>query len=99
MEFDFNWKYKDYELRMTKPLSSSEKYLELVKWQKYNGKLACFTLAFFKEDSEGYFLKFVGSRPFQHIEEEDLEIVWKALEMADNTLNEYYWKICRKVQM
>ena len=96
MEFNFNWKYKDYELRMTTPLSNDTHYLELVKWQEYNGKPSCFTLAYFKEDSEGYYLKFVGNRPFEYIDEEDLEIIWKALEMANNVINDY-WKLARKV--
>jgi hypothetical protein len=97
MEFNFNWKYKDYELRMTTSLHNSKKYLELVKWHDYKGKDSCYTLAYFTEDSAGYELKFAGSRPFEDIEDEDVMTVWHALQIADTALNSY-WKHFRNVQ-
>ena len=97
MEFNITWKYKDYELRKTAPLNDVEPYWELVKWNQYRGKATCFTFAYFKKDSEGWELKFVGNRPFEYIDTEDLFTIWEALKMTDTTLNNYF-KINRTLE-
>lgn len=89
MELTFNWKHKDYEIRETTNPTSNEKYWELVKWQKYKGKPSCFTLASFVKGSEGWSLKFIGTRPFEYIDE-DFGIVWDALKLTNETLNSYF---------
>ena len=87
-ELNFNWKYKNYELRACPPslvkLNSEDKNttIEFIKW---NGD-TCFTLAYFLKGNGGYDLKFVGDRPFEHIENNDLLSCWKALKMAYNLL-------------
>lgn len=90
MEFNISWKYKDYELRKTSSLSKDIDYWELVKWQKYDGKNSCFTLAYFVREQEGWELKFVGDRPFEYIEEDDLCTIWSALKMTNKALNDYF---------
>ena len=87
MDFNISWKYKDYELRKTSSLSKAADYWELVKWQDNN---SCFVLAYFAQDKEGWELKFVGDRPFEYIEEDDLFTVWNALKMTCRTLNDYF---------
>ena len=85
MEFSFNWKHKDYEIRKTQSVSSNHDYWELVKWEEHNGKRTCFTLAQF-DNSNDCDLRFIGSRPFEYIDDEDLGTVWDALKMCQNTL-------------
>ena len=41
-------------------------------------------------DSEGYYLYFVGNRPFRNIDPEDVEIVWKALGIAQKVLDGWF---------
>ena len=90
MEFNFNWKYKEFEIRKTENPSSGIAYWELVKWQHIRGKDSCFTLASFHKGSEDWELKFCGNRPFEHIDEEDLMVIWRMLKMTCNALNDYY---------
>ena len=93
MEFTYNWKHKNYEIRKTKSVSSDNEYWELIKWEEYNSNRTCFTLAYFKGLEEPDLI-FVGNRPFEYIEEEDLGIVWDALKMCQQTFT-YYNKIQR----
>ena len=88
MEFSFNWKHKDYEIRKTHSINSNDEYWELVKWQEHNGKKTCFTLAHFK-GTETCDLVFIGNRPFEYIDDEDLGVVWDALKMCQATLEDY----------
>lgn len=77
---EIGWKKGDLEIRTTKRLSDGRPYVELVKWNDDNGRQYCFTLAYFKTDNEGNVqLVFVGDRPFRHIEDIDINNVWKEL--------------------
>lgn len=94
---EFIWKYKNYELRACpKRLArfdpdEQNETIDLVLWQKDSKvKDYCFSLAYFKKDSEGYYLKFVGNRPFQYIAEEDVPYVWKALNAAQTVLDAFF---------
>jgi len=97
-ELDFNWKYKDYELRACPTslarLNPDDKNttIDFVKWfRPADGKKPyCFSIAYFVKDNEGYDLKFVGDRPFKYIEEEDLLVCWTALKMASGLLNNWH---------
>ena len=96
-KLEFNWSYKDYELqacpRRLVRLEDDEPN-ETIDFIKYdtdsNGKRHCYSLAYWKKDSEGYYLHFVGSRPFEHIELEDLEVVWKAMNVAQKVLDGWF---------
>ena len=57
---------------------------EIVEWFESNGKPTCCTLLWFKKGSEGYYVEFVGDRPFQH---EDTECLWKLMEYGQSVLN------------
>lgn len=88
MEYDFNWKYKDYELRFT---TTENPYIELVKWKNNSiGGRYCFTLVYWVKSDEGYDLKFVSDRPFNHIDDSDVNIVWKAMKVAQGVLDNMY---------
>lgn len=84
MELNFNWKYKDYELRACPKIlarlnkEDQNETIDLIKWGAHNdGEKYCFSLAYWKRGSEGFDLSLVGSRVFEYIDEEDLEIVWE----------------------
>ena len=83
-DFDFNWKYKDFEIRTTHTYGKNPKpYLELVKWEEHDGKRTCFTLAYWYGDKDGdYELHFVCNRPLTYIAEVDLSPIWKQLFLA-----------------
>jgi hypothetical protein len=60
----FRMKIDDIEARTCDEHLSNFKdisTIEIVKWEANT----CFTVACFNKDSDGFFLKFVGSRPFQ----------------------------------
>ena len=96
-ELDFNWKYKNYELRACPPslvkLDSEEKNttIDFVKWSGpvTDENRCCISIAYFVKTYDGYNLKFVGNRPFEYIESEDLLVCWNALKMASNLLNNW----------
>lgn len=90
-EFEFTWKYGDFEIRTTRALSEGHApYVELVKWEEgHNGKRSCFTLAYYRWDDEGGELSFVGERPFEEISEIDISPVWKQLCLACQMLKDW----------
>ena len=101
MDFDFHWKYNEFEIRTIQThyidTNKTLPYIELVKWiYKENEKPYCFTLAYYKWDSEGGELIFVGNRPFEFIAEIDIQIIWKQLWLACKMLQDVYEKERRK---
>lgn len=97
MTLDFNIKFKDFELRACPKrlarFSDDEpnETIDLVKWlSDESGRRFCYSLAYFKRDSEGYKLIFVGRRPFEDIPKADVANVWTLLEMAQNVLDEFF---------
>ena len=94
---EFNWEYKDYQLRACpKRLvrfkdNEPNETIDLVKLDvDSNGERYCYSLAYWCKDNEGYELQFVGDRPFKHIEPEDIEVVWKALRVAQKVLDGWF---------
>ena len=99
MELNFNWKYKEYELRACpKQLArlsddSKNETIDLIKWNTHDdGKRYCFSLAYWTRDKEGFDLTLVGERIFDYIEEDDLEIIWEQLHTAQIVLDSF-WKL------
>ena len=95
MKLEFNWKYKDYELRaVPKQLvrfSEDEENttIELIKWDtKETGERYCFTIAYWIY-KEGYKLRFVEDRMFKCIVDEDIYLIWKQLKLAQKVLDEF----------
>lgn len=92
--FEFNWKFKDYEIRTRNSLAAtSEKsfpYVELVKWDTSGNKNYCYTLAYFHYDKQepDVELRFIGERPFENIAEIDIQPVWKQLWLAGAMMKE-----------
>ena len=96
-QLEFCWKFKNYELRACPKrlarLSDDERNetIDFVMWNTDStGKRYCFSLAYWRRDNEGYFLKFVGDRPFQYIASEDVPIVWTALQVAQAMLDKFF---------
>ena len=99
MSLEFSFKYKDYELRACpKRLArfspdEPNETIDLVKWDKSGDKPYTFSLAYFERYSEGYRLKFVGDRPFEHIDKEDLPILWGVLKQAQEILDYFFEEV------
>lgn len=96
-KLEFNWEYKDYALHACpKRLVRFEENepnetIDLVKYDVgSDGKRYCYSLAYWRRDSEGYYLHFVGGRPFKHIEPEDIEVVWQAMKVAQKVLDGWF---------
>lgn len=91
MDYEFNWKYGDFEISTTRPFGGGEPYIELVKWETdTRGKPYCFTLAYWHRDDEGWELRFVGNRPLKYIAEIDVSPIWKQLYLAQEMLQDAF---------
>ena len=93
MTLEFSFKYKNFEARacdVSLRTTETNNTIELVSWQNDGEKDYCFTLAYFVRDKEGYYLKFVGDRPFEYIHDIDVPMLWKLLSYAQEILNLYY---------
>ena len=93
---EFSWKYKDYEIHACpKHLvrfceDEPNVTIDLVKWYDHGGKRLCYSLAYFIKKEEGYDLRFVGNRPFEDIDAEDVLEVWEALKTAQAVLDAFF---------
>ena len=57
---------------------------EIIRWAKNgDGTEYCFTLLWYKKDKEGYFVEFVGRRPF----DDDSESLWEMMEYGQDVLD------------
>lgn len=97
MTFNYNFKYKDYELRARpnglakfNDEDAPNETIELVKWCFNDKDPYCFTIAYWKEEGEGYNLHFIGERFIKYILSEDVSILWKALASAQSFLDSWY---------
>lgn len=84
MDFEFSWKYKDFEIRTTNSFSTGEPYIELVKHEtSESGRDYVFTLAYFHRSKDCcYELHFVGDRPLRYIADIDVSEIWRQLWLA-----------------
>lgn len=97
MKLEFSFKYKDFEIkacpkRLARFTPDEEnETINLVKWAtRENGEKYCYSLAYFTQTSEGYELTFVGGRPFECIDIDDLKTIWLALSTAQKILDDYF---------
>ena len=57
---------------------------EIVRWAKNgDGTEYCYTLLRYKQNSEGFYVEFVGRRPF----DDDSEGLWELMEYGQETLD------------
>lgn len=98
MPLEFNYKYKDYEVRACPKhlirLSDSDENeaIDFVKWETTkNGEPYCFSIAYWrKNEKDGtYSLCFVEDRFVRYVNQEDVLAIWKILTMAQTTLDEW----------
>lgn len=87
---EFNFKIENLETRSCgKNLSNEGEHdrAEIVAWGKnIEGKDFCWTIAYWELDKEGYYLKFVGNRPF----EKDSESFMKLAKLGQKVLDSLY---------
>ena len=103
MDLNFNFRYKDYELKACPsrlvrfdPEEPNET-IDLVKWDMTDDdRPFCFSLAYFSRGSDGYSLRFVGDRPFEYIDAEDVPIVWIMLKQAQEILDRYFEEVSHR---
>ena len=92
-DINFNWRFDEYEIRVHqgRPADAGQTPrvpIELVKWDEAHG--TCFTLAWWKATDEGYELEFIGSRPFENIDADDIAVIWPQLRAAQRMLDAYH---------
>ena len=65
--------------------------IDIVMWQKDSkGKPYCFSIAYWKRDKEGYYLHFVGARPFLYVDDSRVPELWKAMQEAQKVLDAWF---------
>ena len=95
-ELDFNWKYKDYELRACPQRlvkfneEDVNETIDLIKWEGTGNNRSCFSLAYWRKVRDGYDLYLVGTRFFDYIDKEDLSMVMEQLHKAQKILDAFY---------
>lgn len=89
-DFEFNWKYKDFEIRTTHTCGKVQKpYLELIKWSESEGKRYCWTLAYwYRDKDDDWELRFVCNRPLEEISDVDVSPIWRQLFLAQQMLED-----------
>jgi len=86
---DFNYRIGNIEARSCNGnLMEKRPHItaEIIEWKK--DKESCCTIAYWKEDKEGYSLKFVGSRPIQPTI--DFVNFFKLIKIGQMMLDNYY---------
>jgi hypothetical protein len=77
-------RYEEFEFRRNLN-SELNTYPEIVKWVTYSDDdKFCFTLLWFKENEDGWYVEFVGDRP---LKEENREELWKMMEYGQAVLD------------
>lgn len=65
--------------------------INIVMWQKdSNGKPYTFSIAYWKRDKEGYYIHFVGARPFLYVDESRVPELWEAMQEAQKVLDAWF---------
>lgn len=80
-DFNFDWKYKEFEIRTKTPQHCGVPllpYVELIKWINPE-KTEHIVLAHYKLTSEGGEWCFAGQRPFHELRKTDITPIWKQL--------------------
>ena len=87
----FNFRVEDLEVRScVKYLLSDGEHnsAEIVKWAKdVREKEYCSTVAYWNEGKEGYYLQFVGRRPFDVDGEIFMKLAKQGQQMLDDVFN------------
>lgn len=88
--FEFHWRYADYEVRTTHGLANDDPYVELVHWEENSqGKRYCYTIAYWFFGKDGCDLRFVGDRMLE-LSQLHIEKVWPQLCAAQIALQAWY---------
>ena len=92
--FKFSWEYDCFEIRTTESASSGMPYIELVKWVNEDAttRSYCYTVAYYKWDSEGGDWVFVGIRPFDDISGTQVSEIWDQMGAITRMFIDWYMK-------
>ena len=89
-DFEFHWRYADYEVRTTHGLKDDTPYVELVHWEQGDdGRRYCYTIAYWSKGSEGWDLRFVGDRLLE-LSQLHIEKVWPQICAAQIALEGWF---------
>ena len=67
--------------------------IDIVMWQKdAKGKPYCFSIAYWRRDKEGYYLHFVGARPFLYVDDSRVPELWEAMQEAQKVLDAWFYE-------
>jgi hypothetical protein len=91
--FEFNWEFGRFQIRTVHDDTGKLRRnfpIEIIKYfdDKHS---SCYVIAGWQRTDEGYELRFVGSRPMQDIEPEEISQIWRQIRAAQAMLDEY-WK-------
>ena len=70
-----------------KHLTNDKRHItaEIIKW--HENKETCHTIAYWARDEEGFYIKFIGRRPFDDCSG---DIFWKIAKIGQEHLDEYF---------
>jgi hypothetical protein len=64
--------------------NKEDRQSEIVRWgQNSDGTEYCWTLLWYRQDKEGYYIEFVGRRPF----DDDSDNLWELMEYGQEVLD------------
>lgn len=91
VEINYHWNYRNLEITIKTDEKGEIISPQLVCWEEDEShNRYCYALAMWKKDSEGWEIRFLGSRPFNVLENDnclDLEKVWKGIKGCQEMLN------------
>ena len=93
-ELNFYWRMGDYALEACPQclarFSDDEpnETIDLVKYYQYQGRECKYSIGYFRQNKDGWELRFVGER-FKEILEGDVVAIFKMLKAAYDTLEEW----------
>lgn len=84
----FTFRIDDLELRSCGEhllLDCEHNTAEIIQWDKtINDEVYCCVVAYWQKDSEGYYLRFVGDRPFNTNKEVFMQLAEQGQRILDN---------------
>ena len=81
-----NIQFRDYEFKSVNEHLLSDGEHETVELVKYNLE-SYFTIVHWVKGKDGYGVKLVGDRPFEHIRSDDWTTIWKFMETIQDLLD------------
>ena len=94
VSLNYSWKYRDIEIVIHTNDKGEITTPEILCWQEDDSKnRSCYVIGMWEKDSEGWDLRFIGSRPFNVFEDDwglDIETLWKGIQACQKILNAHF---------